>query len=110
MTDHHTYGTSGHSVSELVRLVSDRFSLAFSERESSYRGIYHLADSPDGRIEIQPNLVPGDDGDDGEDELYAPEHPGAQVLLLITTPAADPTLQARLASIEGLAHLDHQSW
>ncbi|MFJ4370593.1 hypothetical protein ACIP4S_41580 [Streptomyces chartreusis] len=107
MTDHHTYGTSGHTVSELVRLVSDRCSLAFSERESFYRGIYHLADSPDGRIEIQPNPIPGDDG---EDELYAPEHHGARVLLLITTPAADPTLQARLASIQGLTHLDHQSW
>ncbi|WP_371100930.1 hypothetical protein [Streptomyces sp. PU_AKi4] len=107
MTDHHTYGTSTHTANELVRLVSDRLSLVFTERESDYRGIYHLADSPDRRIEIQPNPIPGDDG---EDDLYAPEHPTAQVLLLTTTPAPDPTLQARLGSIEELIRLNHESW
>lgn len=107
MTDHHTYGTSTHTASELVRLVSDCFSLVFTERESDYRGIYHLADSPDRRIEIQPNPIPGDNG---EDDLYAPEHPVAQALLLTTTPAPDPTLQARLASVEGLIRLNHESW
>ncbi|MEV0781295.1 hypothetical protein ACIBLA_37475 [Streptomyces sp. NPDC050433] len=106
MTDHHTYGTSTHTASELVQLVSDRLSLVFTKRESDYRGIYHLADSPDGRIEIQPNPIPGDDG---EDDLYAPEHPAAQVLLLTTTPAQDPTLHARLGSIEGLIRLHHES-
>jgi hypothetical protein len=51
MTDHHTYGTCTHSADELVRLVSGRLGLVFTERESDYRGVYHLADSPDGRIE-----------------------------------------------------------
>jgi hypothetical protein len=106
MTDHHTYGTSTHTASELVRLVSDRLSLVFTERESDHRGIYHLADSPAGRIEIQPNPIPGDVG---EDDLYAPEHPAAQLLLLTTTPTPDPTLQARLGSIEGLIRLHHES-
>src|SRR5436305_1341556 len=70
-------------------------------RGPSGPGIYHLASSPNRRIEIQPNPTPGDDG---EDDLYAPEHPAAQVLLLTATPVAEPALQARLGSIEGLIH------
>ncbi|MER6976849.1 hypothetical protein [Streptomyces carpinensis] len=47
-------------------------------------------------------------GDDEEDDLYAPEHPVTEVLLLATTRAPDPVLQNRLSSIEGLVHLDHE--
>ncbi|MEU0659469.1 hypothetical protein [Streptomyces lavendulocolor] len=75
MTDHHTYGTSTYTVGELVRLVSDHLGLVFIEHDSFYRGIYHLADCRRGRIGIQPNPIPGDDGDDGEDDLYAAEPP-----------------------------------
>lgn len=106
MTDHHTYGTSTHTVGEPVRLVSDRLGPVFTERDSDYRGIYYLASSPDRRIEIQPNPIPGDNG---EDDLYAPEHPTAQVLLLATTPVAEPALQARMGSIEGLIHPNHET-
>ncbi|MET9452044.1 hypothetical protein [Streptomyces cinerochromogenes] len=107
MTDHHTYGTSTHTADDLVRLVSACLDLVFTERDSDYRGVYHLATtSPGGRVEIQPNPIPGDDG---EDDLYAPEHPSAQVLLLTTTPVADPAMQARLGSIEGLVHLNHET-
>jgi hypothetical protein len=106
MTNHHTYGTSTHTADELVRLVSGCLGLVFTERDSDYRGAYHLASSPNGRIEIQPNPIPGDDG---EDDLYTPEHPTAQVLLLTTTPVADPALQACLGSIEGLIHLNHET-
>ncbi|MGX1267152.1 hypothetical protein [Streptomyces phaeoluteigriseus] len=108
MTDHHTYGTSTHTADELARLVSDRLELVFTERDSDYRGIYHLASSPNGRIEIQPNPIPGDDGD-GDGDLYAPEHSSAQVLLLTTTPTADPALHARLGSLEGLIHLNYET-
>ncbi|MGW0817216.1 hypothetical protein ACWD00_28945 [Streptomyces viridiviolaceus] len=106
MTDHHTYGTSIHTADELVRLVSDCLGRVFTERDSDYRGVYHLASGPNGRIEIQPTPIPGDDG---EDDLYVPEHPTAQVLLLTTTPVAEPALQARLGSIEGLIHLNHET-
>ncbi|EFL29536.1 predicted protein [Streptomyces viridochromogenes DSM 40736] len=95
-----------HTAGELVRLVSDCLGQVFTERDSDYRGVYHLASSPNGRIEIQPDSIPGDDG---EDDLYTPEHPAAQVLLFTTTPAADPALQARLGSIEGLIHLNHET-
>ncbi|KOV97316.1 hypothetical protein [Streptomyces sp. NRRL B-3648] len=102
MTDHHTYGTSTHTASELVQLVSDRLGLVFTERDSDYRGVYYLAGTANERIEIQPNSIPGDD----EDNLYAAEHPSAQVLLLTTTPSPDPAMQARLDPFEGLTHLD----
>ncbi|MFE5923890.1 hypothetical protein [Streptomyces sp. NPDC056468] len=100
MADFHTYGTS-----ELVRLVGDCLGLVFSERDSDYRGVYHLAGIQNGRTEIQPNAIPGDDGGD---DLYAPEQPAAQVLLLTITSTPDPALHARLGSIEGLIHLHHQ--
>ncbi|MFF5479537.1 hypothetical protein ACFY5C_19650 [Streptomyces sp. NPDC012935] len=103
MTDHHTYGTSTHTMGELVQLVTDCLGLVFTERDSEYRGVYHLTSSPYGRIEIQPNPIPGDDG------LYAPEHPTAQVLLLTSTLIPDPALQTRLGSIAGLIHLNHET-
>ena len=106
MTDHHTYSTSTHTAGELARLVGDRLGLVFTERDSDYRGVYHLAGIPNGRIEIQPNPIPGDDG---EDDLYAPEHPAAKVLLLTTTATRDAALQDRLDSIEGLIHLNHET-
>jgi hypothetical protein len=34
---------------------------------------------------MQPNAIPGDDGDE---ELYAPEHPTFPTLLLLTAPNA----------------------
>ncbi|MFF1733025.1 hypothetical protein [Streptomyces sp. NPDC058247] len=107
MTDYDTYGTSSHTASELVRLVGGRLGLAFTEHDSYFRGIYHRADSPDGQIEIQPNPIPGDDG---EDDLYATEHPTVQVLLLTTSPAPIPALRAQLNAVEGLAHLKNESW
>jgi hypothetical protein len=106
MTDHHTYGTSTHTADELVQLVSDRLGLVFTKRDSGYRGVYHLASTPNGRTEIQPNPIPGDDD---EDNLYATEHPAVQVLLLTTTSTPDPALQAHLGSIEGLIHLHREA-
>ncbi|MFD5715703.1 hypothetical protein ACFWHW_35930 [Streptomyces pharetrae] len=106
MSDHHLYGTSTHTAGELARLVGDRLGLVFTELESDYRGAYLLADAPEVRIEIQPNPIPGDDCDD---DLYAPDHPTAQVLLLTTTPVPDPTLQARLRALKGLHHFSTDS-
>lgn len=109
MTNHDTYGTSTHTTGELARLVADHHHLdvTFTARESDYRGLYHVADSAYGRIEIQPNAIPGDDV---QDDLYAPEHPSISVLLLITTPNPDSTVHDRLDCIDGLAHLGHEVW
>lgn len=81
--------------------------MVFTERESDYRGVYHLAQGPYGRIEIQPNAIPGDDG---QDDLYTPEHPAVRILLLTNTPAPEPTLQTRLGTIQGLVHMGRESW
>ncbi|WP_369263506.1 hypothetical protein [Streptomyces sp. R35] len=75
MTDYDTYGTSTHTASELVHLVTGRLDVVFTERESDYRGVYHLAQGTYGRIEIQPNAIPGDDG---QDDLYTPQHPAVR--------------------------------
>ncbi|RSN78696.1 hypothetical protein DMH26_39515 [Streptomyces sp. WAC 05379] len=107
MTDYDIYGTSSHTADELVRLAGSLLGLVFTERDSDYRGLYHRADSSDAEIEIQPNTIPGDDG---EDDLYATEHPLAEVLLLTTTPAPDPAMRAQLLAIEGVVHLKHQAW
>lgn len=104
MTD---YDTSTHTVSELVRLVTGHLDVVFTERESGYRGVYHLAQGAYGRIEIQPNVIPGDDG---QDDLYTPEHPAVRILLLTDTPAPEPTLHTRLGTTQGLVHLGRESW
>ncbi|MER6092563.1 hypothetical protein [Streptomyces bluensis] len=106
MTEYDAYGTNAHTTSEVIRLVTDLLEVTFTERESDYRGTYDIADGPRGRIEIQPNAIPGDDG---QDELYAPKHPSVQVLLLTATPSPDPALHRLLSSIEGLSHLEHEA-
>ncbi|MFG2143626.1 hypothetical protein ACGFRG_05415 [Streptomyces sp. NPDC048696] len=80
--------------------------LVFTEHDSYFRGIYHRADSPDGKIEIQPNSIPGDDD---EDDLYAAEHPTVQILVLTLTPAPVPNPRGQLDAIEGLEHLKRES-
>ncbi|QWA26256.1 hypothetical protein KJK32_20755 [Streptomyces sp. JCM17656] len=71
-------------------------------------GVYHRADSPGLELEIQPNSIPGDDGED--DDLYVTEHPAIHVLLLSTTSVPNPALRAQLVAIEGVVHLMGQSW
>ncbi|MFD9902769.1 hypothetical protein [Streptomyces sp. NPDC059063] len=107
MTDCDTYGTNTHTPSELARLVTGHLDVAFAERDSGYRGVYYLADLGGGSIEIQPNAIPGDDG---RHDLYAPEPPTIQVLLLSTAPTPEPSVRARLCAIEGLVHLGRETW
>ncbi|WP_262058177.1 hypothetical protein [Streptomyces sp. STR69] len=107
MTNHDTYGTSTHTTGQLARLVVNHLDVTFTARESDYRGVYHVADSICGRIEIQPNAIPGDDA---QDDLYVPEHPSIHVLLLITTPSPDSTVHDRLDCIDGLAHPGREVW
>lgn len=103
MTAFDTYGTSVHTARQLADLVTDRLGAAFVERDSDYLGVYLLATLSDAtRIQVQPNAIPGDDGDD---DLYDEQHPDLPVLLLITAPSPDPALHDQLAGIEGLARL-----
>ncbi|MDQ0748547.1 hypothetical protein QF034_002778 [Streptomyces africanus] len=105
MADYDRYGTRTHAAEDLVRLVRACLGVTFTERESDYRGVYHVADLDGVRVEVQPNEIPGD----GEVEPYDFAHPECHVLVLTTTPLPDPTLRTRLESIEGLVHLGHES-
>lgn len=99
----HVHATGAYSADELVSLLSDRLGLVFTERDSFFLGVHHVAALPGGRITIQPNAIPGDDG---EDDRYAEEHPADWVLLLTTTSVEDADLPARLESIEGIVRTD----
>ncbi|MFF8022055.1 hypothetical protein ACFZDJ_13185 [Streptomyces sp. NPDC007896] len=103
MTAFDTYGTSTHTAKQLADLLADRLGAVFVERDSDYLGIYLLATLNDAtRIQVQPNALPGDDGDN---DLYDEQHPELPVLLLVTAPGPDPALHDQLAGIEGLARL-----
>ncbi len=92
MTVYDTYGTSTHTATELTELVADQLGLSFVEHHSYYRGIYFRADVPPHQIEVQPNAIPGDDG---QHDLYCPEPPEIQTLLLVTSPDRDSSLKRR---------------
>ncbi|MEU3787829.1 hypothetical protein [Streptomyces sp900129855] len=104
MTSLDTYGTKTCTAQELSDLLADRLTVSFTERESNYLGSYFLAVLADTtRLHVQPNAIPGDDG---QDDLYEDEYTDVTVLLLITSQVtAEPTLHAELAAIEGLTQL-----
>jgi hypothetical protein len=103
MTVFQAYGTNAHTAHELSGILSDHLGVDFTERERSYLGCYFLATLADTtRIQIQPNAIPGDDG---EDDLYEDEHPDVAVLILVTAPNAVQPYESQLSAVEGLALL-----
>ena len=105
MSVNDVYGTRMHSPGELAGILAEHLGLTFAERESYYRGVYYRADAPPYRIEVQPNAIPGDDG---QDDLYDPDRPQAQALLLVTRAHRAPALDARLNTINGLELLNRK--
>jgi hypothetical protein len=99
------YGTRAHTAAELAGRLSDRSGLVFEEHDSDFRGRYFVAETAFGRVEAQPNAIPGDDG---QDDLYDDAHPDVRTLLLITGTIAN-TLDAALDSIDGLILLEPPS-
>ncbi|WP_406310201.1 hypothetical protein [Streptomyces sp. NBC_00623] len=96
-------GTNTYTARELAVLLADRLAAAFAERESDYLGVYFLATLADTtRIQVQPNAIPGDHG---EDDLYEDEYPDVSVLLLVTSPAAAAPLNDELSAVEGFTRL-----
>lgn len=84
-------------------LLASRLTVTFTERDSDYLGIYSLATLADTtRIHVQPNAIPGDDG---EDDLYEDEYPEVSVLLLGTSPDSTEPLNRELSAVEGLTRL-----
>jgi hypothetical protein len=106
MTTYDTYGTSAYTATELAHLVADRLGLTFVEHDSYYRGVYLVADTAPQHVEIQPNAIPGDDG---QDDLYDDEHPDVQTLLLVSGPHRDTTLTGHLDSIDALVVLRQET-
>ncbi|MFF8673953.1 hypothetical protein [Streptomyces sp. NPDC015242] len=99
----YAHGTGAHAPDDLASLVGTRLGLVFAARDSSFLGAYHLATFPGGQMRIQPNRIPGEDG---EDDLYTEELPADWVLLLTTTDAEDAALAARLDALDGLVRVD----
>ena len=103
MTVTDTYGTSTYTAQQLAGLLAERLPATFVERESDYFGVYFLATLADAsRIKVQPNAVPGDDG---EDDLLEDDHPDVSVLLIVTAPAEAQLLDSELAAVDGLTLL-----
>ncbi|MEU9352414.1 hypothetical protein AB0D65_15705 [Streptomyces griseoloalbus] len=103
MTVTDTYGTNTYTAQRLAGLLAERLPAAFAERESDYFGVYFLATLADTtRIKVQPNAIPGDDG---EDDLLEDDYPDVSVLLIVTAPAGDQLLNTELAAIDGLTRL-----
>ncbi|MER7969117.1 hypothetical protein ABTX35_08970 [Streptomyces sp. NPDC096080] len=103
MTITDTYGTSTYTAQQLADLLAERLPATFAERESDYFGVHFLATLADTtRIKVQPNAVPGDDG---EDELLEDDHPDVSVLLIVTAPAEAQLLDTELAAVDGLTRL-----
>lgn len=103
MTVSGTYGTNSCTAKELAGLLADRLDVNFTERESDYLGVYFLATLADAtRLQIQPNAIPGDGG---EDDLHDDEHPDVSVLLLMTSPAAAEHFNDELSAVGELTRL-----
>ncbi|MEZ0096303.1 hypothetical protein [Streptacidiphilus sp. EB129] len=103
MTVFVTYGTNACTARELAGRLTDRLGIAFTERESSYLGVYFLAALADStRIQVQPNAIPGGEG---EADLYQDEHPNMSVLLRVTAPDAARSRKCDLSVIDGLTWL-----
>ncbi|MER7540099.1 hypothetical protein ABTX77_35765 [Streptomyces sp. NPDC097704] len=103
MTALDTYGTNVYTARELSDVLADRLTATFIERDSDYLGSYFLATLAGmTRLQVQPNSIPGDDG---EDDLYEDEYPDVRILLLVTSPADAESLRAEIATVEGLTWL-----
>ncbi|MFG2887898.1 hypothetical protein ACGFYV_37505 [Streptomyces sp. NPDC048297] len=103
MTVTDTYGTSTYTAQQLADLLAERLPATFAELESDYFGVYFLATLADTtRIKVQPNTVPGDDG---EDDLLEDDHPEVSVLLIVTAAAEAQLLDKELAAVDGLTRL-----
>ncbi|WP_033952017.1 hypothetical protein [Streptomyces sp. CNQ431] len=103
MTVTDTYGANTHTAQQLADLLAERLPATFAKRDSDYFGVYFLATLADTtRIKVQPNTVPGDDG---EDDLLEDDHPDVSVLLIVTAPAEAQLLGTELAAVDGLTRL-----
>jgi hypothetical protein len=95
------YGSPNLTADELCAAVGTVLAASFVEHDSSFRGRYFLADGVP-RLEVQPNQVPGDDG---ELEPMEPEFVDYPMLLYVQGSDYPDEIRDRLAGIAGLAFL-----
>ncbi|MGE5829925.1 MAG: hypothetical protein ACM30G_16415 [Micromonosporaceae bacterium] len=95
------YGSPDLDAEELSAVVSTALGADFIEHDSSFRGRYFLADGAP-RLEVQPNQVPGDDG---EFEAMESEFAEFRTLLYVYGTDRPDEVRDRLAGITGLAFL-----
>ena len=87
----------------MVGLLSDGlFGITFREYESFHFGVHFRATLADGsEIKVQPNAIPGDDG---QDDLLEEAHSDLPLLVYLDA-CTDHTLLHELSTIGGLNHL-----
>jgi len=103
VTTYDLYGSRTLTPSDLCAGLAETLGLAFEERESYYRGVYHHARDPAGEeFEVQPNDVPGDDGgtEPMEDRFAA-----YTVLLYVNAAGRGDEIRALLDRVPGLEFL-----
>lgn len=78
MTIFDIYSTNTHTAQELSELLADRLGVAFTERDSSYLGVYFLATLTDTtRLHVQPNAIPGEHGETTSTTTITPTSPSS---------------------------------
>lgn len=95
------YGARELTIDELCAAVAGALGVSFVEHDSSFRGRYFLADG-EPRLEVQPNQVPGDDG---ELDAMESEFVAYPTLLYVYGSDRPDEVRDRLAAVAGLAFL-----
>jgi hypothetical protein len=95
------YGAPELTADEVCAAVGAALGVSFVEHDSSFRGRYFRADGVP-RLEVQPNQVPGDDG---EFEAMEPEFVEYPTLLYVYGSDRPDEVRDQLAGITGLAFL-----
>jgi hypothetical protein len=101
MTTFDLYGSPNLTADELCAAVGAALGVSFVEHDSSFRGRYLLADGRP-RLEVQPNRVPGDDGQLEPMESEFVDYPA---LLYVHGSDRPDEIRDLLAGIAGLAFL-----
>lgn len=96
------YGTS-FSPEQLRDQLSELLGVEFTAHDSSYKGEYFWAGDLRGeQFEIQPNQIPGDDG---EWDLMEEDFAEYQVLLYVNRTERPDEVRELLRTVPELAHL-----
>jgi hypothetical protein len=98
---HEVYGSTQLDATGLAAQLAVALDVEFVEHDSYYRGRYLSAEVGDGAtVEVQPNAVPGDDGE----ESYDPSLARYPTLILVRTSRPEDIRQ-RLCDVPGVTYV-----